>query len=440
MNSIKIPILEVDKQDIFITNKNICIHQEYDYNKYKKRYAVISSYEELKRYLPDDKVLHDTGRYILEYHRMGIYVSFKNSKLVHFLLLNNNNYISPYQNKIKIADKYKKNKKFRITQCLLRYENNYKEYYIDFYVMELYYFLLNLSKNKKVPDCNFYLNHKDQVLIKKINNIYYDPFVDVVGNQKLDDIWQNCKLGNLFSFSNVKDYLDIPFPTPDDISRVLNIYTPDNDNSGKCQNNYLTNKLNIQWKDKKSVAFFRGKSTGCGNDINSNTRLKLAYFDSKWNTNNTNQILDAKLVDWVYRLKKSEKDTEFNKVNIRKLESKGIKLSEKVPLNEVYKYKYLINVDGNVAAYRLGFLLGTGSVVLIVEGKYKLWFQQWLQENIHYISIKEDLSDLKEKIEWCINHDEECQKIAENSVKFFNEKLTLEPIYDYMINTIKQLL
>jgi siroheme synthase (precorrin-2 oxidase/ferrochelatase) len=110
-----------------------------------------------------------------------------------------------------------------------------------------------------------------------------------------------------------------------------------------------------------------------------------------------------------------------------------------VPLNDVYKYKYLINVDGNVAAYRLGFLLGTGSVVLIVEGKYKLWFQQWLKENIHYISIKEDLSDLKEKIEWCINHDEECQKIAENSVKFFNERLTLEPIYDYMINTIKQL-
>jgi hypothetical protein len=97
--------------------------------------------------------------------------------------------------------------------------------------MELYYFLLNLSKNRKVPNCNFYLNHKDQVLIKKVNNIYYDPFVDVVGHQKLDDNWQKCKLGNLFSFSNVKDYLDIPFPTPDDISRVLNIYTPDNDNS-----------------------------------------------------------------------------------------------------------------------------------------------------------------------------------------------------------------
>ena len=367
---------------------------------------------------------------------MGIYVSFKNGKLIHFLLLNNKNYTSPYQGKIKIVDKFNKNKKFRITQCLLRYEDNYKEYYIDFYVMELYYFLLNLAKNRKVPDCNFYLNHKDQVLIKKIHNTYYDPFVDVVGNQKLDDIWQKCNLGNLFSFSTVKDYLDIPFPTPDDISRVLNIYTPDNDNSGKCQNNYLSDKLHISWEDKKSIAFFRGRSTGCGNDINSNTRIKLAYLDSQWSTN---KILDAKLVDWVYRLKKSEKDAEFNKINIRKLESKGIKLGNRVLLNEVYKYKYLINVDGNVAAYRLGFLLGTGSVILIVDGKYKLWFQKWLVEGVHYIGIKEDLSDLKEKIEWCIHHDDECKKIADNSVQFFNEKLTLEPIYDYMIDAIKNI-
>ena len=144
MDIIKKPILDINKEDIFIDNQHNCIRREYDYNKYKQRYAIISSYNELTKYLPDDKLLHDTGKYILEYHRMGIYISFKDGKLIHFLLLNNNNYTSPYQDKVKIADKYNKNKKFRITQCLLRYEDNYKEYYIDFYVMELYYFLLNL--------------------------------------------------------------------------------------------------------------------------------------------------------------------------------------------------------------------------------------------------------------------------------------------------------
>jgi hypothetical protein len=302
--------------------------------------------------------------------------------------------------------------------------------------MELYYFLLQLSKNRKVPDCNFYLNHKDQVLIKKIDDIYYDPFIDVVGNKKLDDVWQNCTLGRLFSFSSIQNYLDIPFPTPDDINRILNIYTPDDDNSGKCQNNYIVDKLNIPWQDKKPIAFFRGRSTGCGNDINTNPRIKLAYLDSMWNKTGNKQILDAKLVNWVFRLKKSEKDTEFNKVNIHKLENMGITLGNRVPYNELYKYKYAIHVDGNVAAYRLGLLLGIGSVILIVEGKYKLWFQSWLVEGVHYIGIKEDLSNLKEKIEWCINHDDECKKIAENSVQFFNDKLTLDPIYDYMIDAI----
>ena len=438
MDTRKLPIFEINKEDIF-TNKNKCTRREYNYNEYKYKYAVISSYDELLTYLPDDKMIRDTGKYILEYHRMGIYVSFKDGELYNFLLLNNINYTSPYDGKIKIANKYKKDKKFRITQCLLRYEDNYNTYYIDFYVMELYYFLLELSKNRKIPDCNFYLNHKDQVLIKKTNNVYYDPFIDVVGNKKLDDIWQTCNLGKLFSFSTIKDYVDTPFPTPDDIIRILKIYTPDNDNSGKCQNNYLTEKLDISWKDKKSIAFFRGQSTGCGNNIESNTRIKLAYLDSKWNKDNT-QILDAKLVKWVQRLKKSEKESEFNKIDSYTLQNKGIQLAEKVPLNEVYKYKYLINVDGNVAAYRLGFLLGTGSVVLIVKGKYRLWFEQWLIEGVHYIGVKEDLSDLKQKIEWCIQHDDECKKIAENSVKFFNERLTLEPIYDYMVDALHKLM
>jgi len=439
MDNIKLPILEINKYDIFTNNKNKCVRKNYNYDEYKKIYAVVQSYEELLKYIPDDKTLRDTGKYILECFKTGIYVSFKDGKLDTFLLLNNKDYTSPYQDKIKIANKYKKNQKFKIVQCLLRYDDNYETYYIDFYVMELFYFLSELSKNRKVPDSNFYINYRDQVLIKKIDNIYYDPFVEVVGNKKLDDKWQKCELGKLFSFCNIKDYMDIPFPATDDINRVLKIYIPDNDNSGICNNNYLNEKLNIPWNEKKPIAFFRGQSTGCGNSIESNPRIKLAYLDSKWNKDNNKQILDAKIVRWVQRLKKSEKDTEFNKINTYELEKQGIKLAQKVPLNEVYKYKYVINVDGNISAFRLGFLLGIGSTILMVEGKYKLWFEQWLIEGVHYIRIKEDLSNLKEKIEWCINHDDECKKIAENSVKFFNDKLTLEPIYDYMVDTINLL-
>jgi hypothetical protein len=129
----------------------------------------------------------------------------------------------------------------------------------------------------------------------------------------------------------------------------------------------------------------------------------------------------------------------FDRINDKKLNDMGIKLGNKVPIDELFKYKYLINVDGNVAAYRLGFLFSLNAVVFIVEGKYKLWFQDKLIENKHYIKIKSDLSDLKEKIYWCKSHDNECKKIAENAVKFYNETFTNDNMYNYTIEMMNKM-
>jgi hypothetical protein len=96
-------------------------------------------------------------------------------------------------------------------------------------------------------------------------------------------------------------------------------------------------------------------------------------------------------------------------------------------------------VDGNVAAYRLGFLFSLNAVVFIVDGKYKLWFQDKLVENKHYIRIKSDLSDLKEKIYWCKKHDAECKQIALNALKFHNETFTNDHMYDYMIDSMNKM-
>jgi len=306
--------------------------------------------------------------------------------------------------------------------------------------MEVLYFLKQFVKNRTVPDCNFYFNHKDQVLIHKINGKYYNPYPDVFGKIPLEDEWQNCKLGNLFSICHTKDYEDISFVAPDDIIRQYKLYSSDKD--GKCVNSYHSNidNSNIVWEDKKPIAFFRGTSTGCGNDIYTNQRMKLAYLDAKWNADKSQEtILDAKIVRWAYRLKKTEKDTMFNRINVKRLNKMGLDLGEKAPIEDLYKYKYVLNVDGNVAAYRLGFLFSLNAVVFIVEGKYKLWFQDKLVENKHYISIKSDLSNLKEKIYWCKNHDKECKEIAQNALEFHNKMFSYDSMYDYMLEKIKLL-
>lgn len=73
----------------------------------------------------------------------------------------------------------------------------------------------------------------------------------------------------------------------------------------------------------------------------------------------------------------------------------------------VFQYKYQINVDGTVAAYRMPYLLAGDSVVLKQDSIYYEHFYKQLQPWVHYIPFKADLSDLLEKIQWAKDHDEE---------------------------------
>jgi hypothetical protein len=78
-----------------------------------------------------------------------------------------------------------------------------------------------------------------------------------------------------------------------------------------------------------------------------------------------------------------------------------------------------------------------GSVILKVEGKYDLWVEQLLQDGVNYISVKEDLSDLIEKIEWCKSHDEECKTIAENGTLLAKKVLDKNFVNDSFIKILR---
>lgn len=73
----------------------------------------------------------------------------------------------------------------------------------------------------------------------------------------------------------------------------------------------------------------------------------------------------------------------------------------------LHQYKYQINIDGTVAAYRLPYLLAGDSVVLKQDSPYYEHFYDKLRPWEHYIPIRADLGDLLEKIRWAQEHDEE---------------------------------
>ncbi|KFP88525.1 KDEL motif-containing protein 1, partial [Acanthisitta chloris] len=96
-----------------------------------------------------------------------------------------------------------------------------------------------------------------------------------------------------------------------------------------------------------------------------------------------------------------------------------------------FQYKYQINIDGTVAAYRLPYLLAGNSVVLKQDSIYYEHFYNELQPWKHYIPFKSDLSDLLEKLQWAKEHDEEAKNIAKSGQEFARNNLMGDHIFCY---------
>jgi len=225
------------------------------------------------------------------------------------------------------------------------------------------------------------------------------------------------------------EYDDIPIPTWYDWARVQSY-------EGKfysdCQIEPYT--FDYDWDDKIPTAMFRGRTTGFGLTFETNMRLKISKL-SLQNKVDKNGILflDAGITKWNVRPRKIKHSKNIGTFDKDVL---SLPLVDFKTPKEQSKYKYIVNIDGHVSAYRLSMELGYGSVVLLVKSKYKLWFSDMLKEYIHYIPIENDLSDLYEKILWCKTHDEECKIIAKNAKQFHDTFLSKEGIFDYLCNVL----
>ncbi|XP_076232593.1 protein O-glucosyltransferase 2 isoform X2 [Calliopsis andreniformis] len=102
-----------------------------------------------------------------------------------------------------------------------------------------------------------------------------------------------------------------------------------------------------------------------------------------------------------------------------------------VSLFQFFKYKYQLNIDGSVAAYRFPYLLAGDSLVLKQKSKYYEHFYNDLIPGKHYISVKSDLTDLVEKIRWAKEHDTIALKIAKSARQFARDNLLPRDVLCY---------
>ena len=82
-------------------------------------------------------------------------------------------------------------------------------------------------------------------------------------------------------------------------------------------------------------------------------------------------------------------------------------------------YKFIFALEGNDVASNLKWVMSSNSAAVMPEPTCETWFMEGkLIPNYHYIKIKEDFSDLEERLNHYITHPHEAEKIIRNAHEY----------------------
>lgn len=391
----------------------------------------------------------NTLDYLFHKIRSGYFLQIQNGKLKEFIPFYNVAFKNNWSHLLNI-DKLKQKGKINpnkdqwvATNCLLQlvFKPLTDHYSLDTF-MQVKHMFSELCNKRKIPNIDLIVNVKDFPLLKKDLT---EPFNHIYNSKEQPMANTKDSYYPILSFNSNNDFTDIPIPSNHEWSTVTQKIFP-----SRCITDYKFSKTKITWEEKQGTAIFRGTATGCSMAIEENPRLLVSQMDKEWSqdpqlngeSGQSEPYLNAGITKFPNRFKTTEGSDEVIHARDRDLMRKikeNISMKKFISLKNQCRYKYILNIPGNSAAYRLGYLLRSGSVILNVESENKLWWETQWKPMEHYIPIQRDLSDLKEKIEWCKNHDEECQRIVENAKLFADQYISETGIFNYLeliINSI----
>jgi hypothetical protein len=158
--------------------------------------------------------------------------------------------------------------------------------------------------------------------------------------------------------------------------------------------NYYYNKpKDIDFKLKKNSIIWRGVTSGT-------PRRKPNRFDLVRRWCNKNPLINV----------------GFSRVTLNShldLDKYVLGFMEIVNMLE---YKYILSIEGNDKDSGLQWKLNSNSVVLMPRPTITSWLMETtLIPDYHYVLIKDDYSDLEEKLNWCNNNQDKCIQIVKNA-------------------------
>lgn len=192
---------------------------------------------------------------------------------------------------------------------------------------------------------------------------------------------------------------------------------------------HFVQENDIPWAERSNDIIWRGCLNGAGlfsvepsqkDNPLVRQRLRMAMYASE-------TVVDFKFA------------SAITKIEEHFLAKAGL-LVDHMPTRSWITRKFAIDIDGFSCAWDNFFIRRLqGTCVLKVESQmgFRQWYYHLLKPFEHYVPIKKDLSDLKEKVDWVLTHDAEAQAIAENGRKLA-DAMTWDAVMDEAAADIRQ--
>lgn len=180
-----------------------------------------------------------------------------------------------------------------------------------------------------------------------------------------------------------------------------------------------------KWEDKIEKAFWRGRDSR-------RERLNLVKLSRQFP-----ELINASLTNFFF-FRDEEKYYGPKEDHVSFFSFFNVRLDPCARLPVIYlsifsvgQYKYQLNIDGTVAAYRFPYLLAGDAVVFKQDSDYYEHFYSDLEPGVHYIPIKADLSDLVKRLEWAKLNDDEVRRIGSRGRLYAAENLLPKDVICY---------
>ena len=167
--------------------------------------------------------------------------------------------------------------------------------------------------------------------------------------------------------------------------------------------NYYNKPPDIPFEKKINTIFWRGNSTGSTHRPGNRFKLVKKWFNHP------------------------DINVGFSEI-VQENDNYKQYLKGKSEIKDFLNYKYILSVEGNDKDTGIQWKLNSNSLVMMAKPRCTSWLMETtLIPNYHYVLLKDDFSDLEEKVLLCNKHQKECKQIINNAnvymKQFSNQEL-----------------